>query len=511
MNKKLSKKKVEQKPDNIDFISSIEIANLKGLKNVKIQISDGVTCLIGANGTGKSSVLHALACAYQSYTQEGNDYNLSDFFTPYANQTWVGSSFIIHYKSSGDAVTYSKENDRWLPKKDRKKRRDTFYIGLSTCVPAIESETRKSRIKIVRRELSEDKEKEYEDIKNEINRIMGRNYREIFEYEVPDSSYSKSVKKTYLGMSESVSPQDEGKQYSSLAMSAGEQRCIQILHALHSAPAGSLILIEELDVLIHEAALKRLVEATVKISRAHKLQVVFTCHNLCISDNNNIEFRHLVRNPHGDIFCYNDICDYNLFSLTGKRSIKLTVFVEDILSKCIVSHVLRNNNLSEFVDIKIMGSYANAFPIITGLSISGQLDKHNAMIIMDGDVCRTRESKIDALKKHYTGSEIDIDKKREALLKYIFEYNFNGEHPENFIKESLVKHYNAANELVNALKESPADKDGHIHFSFAFDKLGCSSKEAGYAYAVDLFAKTNEFEKVVSKVQAEIQRLCKQH
>ena len=44
-------------------ITSLHIDKLKGLENLDISFEDkNVTAIFGANGCGKSTILHALAC-----------------------------------------------------------------------------------------------------------------------------------------------------------------------------------------------------------------------------------------------------------------------------------------------------------------------------------------------------------------------------------------------------------------------------------------------------------------
>lgn len=64
------------------FIKSINIIKLKQLENVNCSFEGhSLTALLGINGCGKSTILHALACCYQPLTT-GQDHKFSDFFLP---------------------------------------------------------------------------------------------------------------------------------------------------------------------------------------------------------------------------------------------------------------------------------------------------------------------------------------------------------------------------------------------------------------------------------------------
>jgi ABC-type hemin transport system ATPase subunit len=58
---------------------SIKVTKLKNLIDLEIDFSGSpVTAILGPNGNGKSTVLHALACAYQPM-EMGENHKFSNF------------------------------------------------------------------------------------------------------------------------------------------------------------------------------------------------------------------------------------------------------------------------------------------------------------------------------------------------------------------------------------------------------------------------------------------------
>lgn len=56
--------------------------SLKGLKNICITFEKDLTAIMGVNGSGKTTVIHALACAYQPPEKgNGENYKFSDFLS----------------------------------------------------------------------------------------------------------------------------------------------------------------------------------------------------------------------------------------------------------------------------------------------------------------------------------------------------------------------------------------------------------------------------------------------
>lgn len=74
-------------------LKSADFVQLKGLKNVHIDFSESLTAIMGVNGSGKTTVIHALACAF-SPEENGYDYKFSYFSLQI--QIHVGQGVISH-------------------------------------------------------------------------------------------------------------------------------------------------------------------------------------------------------------------------------------------------------------------------------------------------------------------------------------------------------------------------------------------------------------------------------
>ncbi len=125
-------------------IHNISIKKLKGIENLQSLsfTPKNVTAIIGANCIGKSSLLHALASSYQPENhRESENHRISEFLKPNPHALWDSTEFSISYefkdRGQGDTIfnesrTYSKNNDRWAPRYDRRPFRPVFYIGIHT-------------------------------------------------------------------------------------------------------------------------------------------------------------------------------------------------------------------------------------------------------------------------------------------------------------------------------------------------------------------------------------------
>ena len=125
-------------------ITSLHIDKLKGLENLDISFEDkNVTAIFGANGCGKSTILHALACIYKGISRGAETNYFTRFFKRIGTAKWAGSHMTAHMliDEHTKAIVYKKSADRWTPRIDKRVERDSYYIGIESCVPDIEKES----------------------------------------------------------------------------------------------------------------------------------------------------------------------------------------------------------------------------------------------------------------------------------------------------------------------------------------------------------------------------------
>ena len=251
-------------------IRKVFFKKLKGLNDVEISFSDTLTAIMGVNGSGKTTVIHALACIYQP-DGKGENHRFPEFFVPNTDSLWNGSDFEVVNETEDNrrqrvilpSREYSKFFDRWSPHYDRRPKRNVYYLGIDTCLPDIEK-TSAPRIiyhSLDRTDRQATKTIEYSSY------ILNKSYRHLLD----NTYYNKHFTGVQL---------ESGLKYSSLSMGSGEQRVIKIISVLLAAEPFSLVLIDEIDLLLHVSALKRLIEIIHDIAVRKNIQVVFTTHSL---------------------------------------------------------------------------------------------------------------------------------------------------------------------------------------------------------------------------------------
>lgn len=415
------------------FLYQIDIKKLKNIQNLSMSFSTDrrVVAIFGENGCGKSTVLHTLACVFQRLSpindvEIGEEYKFTDFFPPTNYGEWNDSELEISYDEEGHQKSrIYKKTDRWT-RYDRRPKREIHFLGIDLCVPPIERESKKSKI-----EIQADADILKSRILKDVSYVMNRNYESV-EF--------CNNKKYKLAKSNNI-------KYPSLFMGAGENKIIEILSVIHNARKNALILIDELDLTLHTYALKKLLEVIIKIANEKELQVIFTSHREDITNYqvvaDNIDIKYITNSlDENQTLCLPNINSEGFIRLTGETQKNRIIYVEDIVSKEIVTRFLQKNNMIGDSEIVIYGAIDNAFTIACGLFLSNQPNFEKSFFILDGDKYQTENEKLEQIKRKMGGTETGIEAKWHEILQRILQYNGMNENqnsvsPERYIYDTV--------------------------------------------------------------------------
>lgn len=456
-------------------IKKLRFTLLKNLRDFEIEFKEvGLTGILGPNGCGKSTLLHALACVYQpNDDQDSINYKFSQFFTPTNHSPWTGSHFsMIHdFRDNAELNTnvttiYAKQADRWAPKYSRRPKRYVSFIGIRSCVPAIELETQFSRITFNTTPLTDQQSLQLLGLSGQ---VMNRNYTSIL-------NHLSTKQKTYLGLSHA------GLDYSSLNMGAGEQRIFQIIGEVIKCPNYGLVLIDEIDLLMHEGSLSRLLPVLNELSINKNLQIIFTTHNHSILDNSDVEYKHLQQTPPKTI-CHTNTNTEALFRLTGQQVKPYEIFAEDILARFLIKQVAHELGIARQVKIVEFGSAFNCFTSAAGAVLNQIPNLDNMLFVLDGDIYRTEEEKRTQLNKVLTGNMGNVQDRRDLALSKIKQFILPEDiNPERYYRNTIVE---IPNENLNPkqleLKQILVDLENppndHLFITELADRIGLEEGE----------------------------------
>ena len=467
-------------------IIKIEFIKLKRLRDLGIEFPEkGVIAIMGENGIGKSTVLHALACVYRphEHTQVKKGDNGSwwtDWFVPHTGNYWDGSSVRVFFAGSENGTTYSK-SDRWQPRSGSRRERYNRFIGLIDCMPHIEGESQRTRFEFSIGELDLSQTKRTE-LVQAASGILNRRYTAV------QQATKRSGLRRFLFATVSQGQPAVTSSYTSHYMGAGEYKVLRLIQEVLAAPNDGLILIEELEVSIHEAALRRLLLWMIQQANEKNLQIIFSTHWPRIVDfAQDVAIRTLHPTPQ-KVLCINGYRPMALHRMSGDEADRrvINVWVEDLLAKRIVQQVCAELGILPNVDIRSFGAIDNAFSVAAVLELEAR-DLNKNLVVTDGDRYSTVDEKLAQVKRALSGNGVALEQAQAVRWLVQFEPVLpDGQRvkPERFLLEASRRtaEIGLANPSVNSFLEFVAanvfpDPDKsiiyelHKHFGLSVERI----------------------------------------
>ena len=356
--------------------------SLRGLYPFEISLKYPITAIAGANGSGKSTLLAIAACAYHNHRlgfnladKKNPYYTFSDFFVQSSDET-PPEGIEIWYQILYDNWRGGKVGPAWQLRRkrvggkwnnyDARVNRNVAYFGIQRVVPHYERSTHKS----YRGRFQGDslKESHKQEICAAASRIIGKTY----------SSFEKRThSKYYLPVAIG-----DGVKYSGFNMGAGESAVFEILSSLFEAGEGSLLIIDELELGLHEKAQVRLVDELKILCEKLHCQIICSTHSHVVLKTLPPEGRFFLETVGDKTNVIPRISsDYACGKLRGTNTAELDVYVEDDVAAMILQlglpHRLRQ---------RISVSYIGSADALIRLMASRYLEKRDTFLcILDGD------------------------------------------------------------------------------------------------------------------------------
>lgn len=315
--------------------------NIRGLGNVQVDFSYPITAVAGRNGSGKTTLLALAACAFHN-TRKGFRllgrknpyYTFSDFFIQTSEEVSV----------AGIAIRYQILHDRWYSPKnpagrigpgwqarikhyegrwnnyDSRVKRTVVYLGIDRIVPDAERSVSKSYRRLFQPVNAQGWE---DDVRAIVGRILNTDYdffghKQHSKYRIP---IVKSGPTTYSGFN----------------MGAGEESLFELFSITKECPDGSMIIIDEIELGLHEDAQVRLINELKILCEQRKFQIICTTHSPRILECLPPEGRvYLERVGKATNVLPGISPAYATGKLSGRSSMELDILVEDESAKLIV-------------------------------------------------------------------------------------------------------------------------------------------------------------------------------
>jgi predicted ATPase len=466
----------------------VKLVNFKGFEGVEFEIKrPGLTFLMGENGIGKSSILHALACSFRPENKTiSKDYRWPNFFMTYGDQNWVGTEIeIVFTDNTSQTVSRpaSEKRPRWRPNYDRRKKKDVSYLGILDRVPHVESE------KYTNKYAYTNGIKLSDEVVSDCSFILGKDFKELSYATVDKAATHVQILCVKLS---------GGLSYTSATMGAGEQAVIKIIETVRSASKGSLIVIDEPEALLHHLVIKRMLQILDRLSNEKKLQILCSSHWPGLIDQKNVQIYSIGRNAASSSLVMIEGPDKKVLQQLLPDTPKKLLWCEDSVAAAILKVAIRSNGYQSKFKVVQFGSSYNSFSIASHLALSGSQDE---LVILDGDEDADLNTVDSKLKKVLSGTEANIEALRGQASSYFAALNPRGaEMPEGFLLNAAKKNLR---DLSGQLQEEmtvfhpPADiKTGFYHLA---ERLEQTPEELAGQISVEI-QNSNEFKIYTSEV-----------
>ena len=172
--------------------------------------------------------------------------------------------------------------------------------------------------------------------KEEISKILGKNYKEIkiLEHNFYNKMTGFAVKYNTTDIS-----------YSEAFAGSGETAVVKLIHDLMNVKEYSLILLDEPETSLHPEAQRNLIKFLLKQIKLKKLQIVVSTHSPDIIEGMPKEsIKVIYENPvTNKINVIENVVPQEAFVRLGRFTDKRIIIVEDSLAKLIVNKILEDN------------------------------------------------------------------------------------------------------------------------------------------------------------------------
>ena len=398
----------KKKPHMPHFLKKVILQDIRGIDDLEVKFEYPVSVLAGGNGSGKSTVLFATACAY---ARPGTGVEeLSSGFTPYAffldyRSKWSGpedekGAYTIQFEYStpgGPRVTVlqcpkTSMGVTFIHMGDDPPERSVHVIAPENLIDPSDM----YYVHHLSFEIAEPQETLLTSPKIAFaKRLLPFGYSRVANLSHPNIKFDN--KKTLL-----LAEQENGAVYSEPHMAAGERAILRLSRRIPQTKGG-LVLIDEVETGLHPSIQKSLMLELQQLALRNDLQIIVTTHSPVVLDSvPEIGRIFLDRNEEGKIVVHPPYRDLIQDALYGRSDKRFNLLCEDEVAKGVLDGVFDVITPKLLIKRELLNigytTGASEFPAYS--NVLKQFDQ-NVIFILDGDqLGGSVEQKIQANTQH---------------------------------------------------------------------------------------------------------------